>query len=1117
MNFRTQTLQFCKLPLAIAISSLILVGCSSTPTQGTSSSSRIPVAQNEAVSNVPAGGGFSTALLDDDSLDELENLLEATDMKMVEDDKLAIQQYGNLWDRMRAGFRMDQGKYGYGQQQRIDAQKNWFITRQEYINRLTARASRYLYHTVREAERRNIPTELALLPVIESSYDPTGTSNAAAAGLWQFIPSTGRIYGLTQTPTYDGRRDVIESTRAAYDFLTSLHNQFGSWELALASYNAGPGRVQRAIDANRARGLPTDFWSLSLPTETMHYVPRFMAVAQIVKETGQYNIYLPAIANRQHFRSVPVNYGVSLNEISQLTGVSYDELKALNPALTNGRVGTAGPNRVIIPNKINILVDSKISNLNGSGGSISASSPYTIPDSQYEKMVKSSDGLAEFASKARAPVQNSGYIAPTPSASTYTEPPLSASEKKRIESELAKSNTLPTTSATLTKNDTIVQEPPLSAEEKQFISQQIRQQSPDVGEVVSSVDGNIKLEAIQTQQSILEARGEEKRIKFDKPVQQQQTVAPKPTGQRTVYTVQRGDTLVNIALRSGLNWRDIADWNQINPNSTLLTGTKLYLYGAKSIAPLSSAPSAADDQSDSQPNTYTVRSGDTLIGTANRVGLSVSRLASYNGLSTNAQLRTGQKLWLIPGKVQTSASSTTQSSSSAYKGDTEQYTVKRGEGLIGLASRFNVPVATLAAMNDLSTNEQLLVGQRLTIPATKSSTSSSASSSSSSSSRSSTYRGETTSYKVKAGDTLIGIANKLGVAHTQVAQINGFSETTQLQRGKTIKLPASSDQVAIALNNESIKYTVQSGDSLIGLANKFNVTLSDLAAANNMSANSQLLRGSTMTIPGASTGSSRDVPAASRNNTKTSTHTTTTEKPSSYKVTSGDSLIGLAGKFGVSVSDLAAANKMSTNANLQIGQVLSIPNSSSTGSNTTSSAPSVSFDGSYKVKAGDTLIGLARENDVSLTDLASANSMSTTTGLRIGQTLKVPKTATSSATTSASRSSSTSSSKSTAAASSAAANYTVQSGDSLIRLASKHGMSVAQLASANGLSSHSQLQIGQKIVIPATTTTYKVQSGDSLIGLARKYGMSAAEFAELNGISADAMLQRGQTLQVPVQ
>ncbi|WP_019672609.1 lytic transglycosylase [Psychrobacter lutiphocae] len=1074
MDFKKASVQFCKLPLALAIGSVLLASCSSNtaPGTGTSASTRLPVAQHEAVSNVPAAdGGYSTSLLDDESLAELENLLEATDMKMVEDDKLAIQQYGNLWDRMRAGFRMDQN-YGFSQQQRIDAQKNWFITRQEYINRLTARASRYLYHTIREAERRNIPTELALLPVIESSYDPTGTSNAAAAGLWQFIPSTGRIYGLTQTPTYDGRRDVIESTRAAYDFLTSLYNQFGSWELALASYNAGPGRVQRAIDANRARGLPTDYWSLSLPTETMHYVPRFMAVAQIVKDTNEYSIALPAIANRQHFRSVPVNYGVSLHEVSQLTGVGYDELKALNPALTMGKVDVAGPNRVIIPNQTNILVDAKLSRLTGSGFSGSASSsPYSVPDSQYEAMTRSPEGLAEFASIARAPQQTSSYIAPITSpvmATTVTqEPPISDTEKRRIESELARSNTLPTTSAQLTKNDTIVQEPPLSPEEKEFISQQIRQSSPDVGEVLSSVDGNIKLEAIQTQQSILEARGEEKRISFDRsssastpssqPQYQQAAEAPRPTGTRSVYTVQRGDTLVNIASRAGLNWRDIADWNQINPNATLLTGTKLYLYNAKPIAPLGSNAQTDSSQSGAKPNTYIVRPGDTLIGTANRVGLSVSRLASYNGLSTNAQLRTGQKLWLIPGMVKTSqnnssnssGSTSAYSSTSAYNGKTQTYTVKRGEGLIALASRFNVPVETLAAMNDLEANEQLLVGQRLTVPAqTTTSSRTSSNSTTNRANNSSNYQGETSSYTVQAGDTLIGIANKLGVSHTQIAQMNNISATGQLLRGQKLKLPASQQQVALRVSNEPINYKVKSGDSLTSVANSHGVSLAALASANNLSTTSNLIIGQSLTIPAAGSASG-------------------------------------------SVSQSAT---------------------SSSARSSVSNASQVSYTGTYKVKAGDGLINLAREYGVSTADLAAANNISASSGLRIGQTLKVPNTK-----SSGSQSTSSGSTSRSSVASSNGGNYTVKSGDSLIRLASQHGLTLNQLASANGLSTTAQLQIGQKITIPATTTSYKVKSGDSLIGLARKYGMTPEEFAELNGISSNTMLQVGQTLKVPVQ
>ena len=236
--------------LGSALATLGLAGCSSTQSATQTSKSK------------QVGSNY----LDANSLDSLEDLLSATDMRAVEGDRLLVLKHGDVWKRMTVGFKMNSDHWN----PRIDAQRGWFISRQPYLDRLSARASRYLYHTVKEAERRGLPTELALLPVIESSYDPAATSSAAAAGLWQFIPSTGRIYGLKQSSQYDGRRDVVESTRAAYEFLGSLYNQFGSWELALAAYNAGPGRIQQAINRNKAAGLPTDYWSLKLPEETMN-------------------------------------------------------------------------------------------------------------------------------------------------------------------------------------------------------------------------------------------------------------------------------------------------------------------------------------------------------------------------------------------------------------------------------------------------------------------------------------------------------------------------------------------------------------------------------------------------------------------------------------------------------------------------------------------------------------------------------------------------------------------------------------------------------------------------------------------------------------------------------
>ncbi|WP_201602575.1 LysM peptidoglycan-binding domain-containing protein [Psychrobacter submarinus] len=976
------------LPLTLAVSALLVSACSNTSAVKNTGvkNTRTPVVTKRptATPQTPASDDYSTAYLDEESLDELADLLEASDMAMVEGNKLAIQQYGDLWNRLRAGYRMNAGRPIYNQ--RIEGQKGWFTSRQDYLNRLTARASRYLYHTVREAERRNIPTELALLPVIESSYDPSGTSSAAAAGLWQFIPSTGRIYGLNQSSTYDGRRDVIESTRAAYDFLTALHNQFGSWELALAAYNAGPGRVQKAIDANAARGLPTDYWSLRLPTETMNYVPRFLAVAEIVANPSQFGVYLPAIANRQHFRSVPANYGVSLAEVSQLTGVSYDELERLNTALTSGRIDASGPQRVIIPNDVDVNIDAKLSALRGNGSSnvIASSTPATPSTSgstSYNNKPYSSgslpstgSGLAEYAASASVPQQTTSYISPaaTPSSSSVyssnnnarTEPPITSSETQKINAELKSSNSLPTTSAQITGNNTIVQEPPLSQEERDFIARQIQSQTPDQREVISAVDGNIKLSAVQTQQSVLEASGREKKLSFATSANSK----AKPQGKRSTYTVKRGDTLSNIASRAGVSWREIAEWNQIDPKANLLSGSTLYLYNAKLIEPLKSSNTPA------QPESYVVQSGDTLIGTANRFGLSVTQLATYNNLSSRADLLRGQKLWLVPGKV--TAPAVTPAAPSRKRAQsttaTKNYKVQSGDGLIALAKQFGISTQALADLNGIGSTDSLYVGQTLKIPADANTTSSSNSSASRSSSSA-----VTSNYKVKSGETLIGIANSLGVSAAQVAAVNSsFDERARLQRGQTIKVPVSASQVDNKLNDKPISYKIRSGDTLIGVANRYKIGVSDLAAANNLSTNSNLILGRSLTIPAA--GNRSTATSATSTSSAASTSTASTGKKldntENYKVQSGDGLIALARRFGVSVSDLAATNNLSTKAQLQRGQTLKVPK----------------MTVSYQVASGDSLIGLARKYGVSTKELADMNDIAPDTMLQRGQRLTVP-------------------------------------------------------------------------------------------------------------------------------
>lgn len=251
----------------------------------------------------------------------------------------------DLMDRLRAGFSLEIPDHP-----RIDSQIRWFAANGDYLDRVQKRAAPYLYFILEEAEQRGIPNELALLPIVESGFRPFAYSPGRAAGLWQFIPSTGKHFGLEQNWWYDGRRDVVAATRAAFDYLSKLATRFdGDWQLALASYNAGAGTVQRAIKRNQRQGKPTDFWSLELPKETMRYVPKLLAVAKVIAHPQQYGITLAAIPNQPYFDSIDIGSQLDLALAADMAGISIEEIYRLNPGFNRWATSPAGPHRLSIP------------------------------------------------------------------------------------------------------------------------------------------------------------------------------------------------------------------------------------------------------------------------------------------------------------------------------------------------------------------------------------------------------------------------------------------------------------------------------------------------------------------------------------------------------------------------------------------------------------------------------------------------------------------------------------------------------------------------------------------------------------------------------------------------
>ncbi|MGA9369393.1 MAG: LysM peptidoglycan-binding domain-containing protein, partial [Steroidobacteraceae bacterium] len=254
-------------------------------------------------------------------------------------------QYADLFARIRAGFVLDDPD-----ESAIDQQLEWYASNPDYLQRAFGRADMYLYYIVSQLEARHMPLELALLPVIESAFQPYAYSRARAAGLWQFIPGTGSRFGLKQDWWYDGRRDVVASTNAALDYLQALHDEFnGDWLLAVAAYNCGEIAVQHAVQVNEAEGRPIDFWHLRLPRETEAYVPKLLAMKRLVDGPGKYGLDFTAIPNQPYFARVMTQGQINLQVAAQIAGITADEVYDLNPAFHRWASDPTGPFYLLLP------------------------------------------------------------------------------------------------------------------------------------------------------------------------------------------------------------------------------------------------------------------------------------------------------------------------------------------------------------------------------------------------------------------------------------------------------------------------------------------------------------------------------------------------------------------------------------------------------------------------------------------------------------------------------------------------------------------------------------------------------------------------------------------------
>jgi len=252
----------------------------------------------------------------------------------------------DVWQRIRAGFKIDDAA---SNNPLVAIHENWYASRPDYVRRMVERSRLYLFHIVEEVDRRAMPMEIALLPMIESAFNPTALSPSSASGIWQFIPSTGRLYGLKQDDWYDGRRDFTAATNAALDYLGKLYLDFGDWQLALAAYNCGEGCVARAIQKNVDQGLPTNYASLSLPNETRNYVPKLLAIKNLVSDPERYGIAIDILPNQPYFGQVTVNASLDIRSAARLAGMSSAEFVALNAAFPRNLIRSDTPVNLLVP------------------------------------------------------------------------------------------------------------------------------------------------------------------------------------------------------------------------------------------------------------------------------------------------------------------------------------------------------------------------------------------------------------------------------------------------------------------------------------------------------------------------------------------------------------------------------------------------------------------------------------------------------------------------------------------------------------------------------------------------------------------------------------------------
>ena len=457
---------------------------------------------------------------------------------------------GDLFDRIRNGFQLtDQDR------REVELEQAWYARHPAYLDRTFKRGERYLYHIVNELEARNMPLELALLPVVESAFNPVAYSRARAAGLWQFIPATGRRYGLKQNWYYDGRRDVLAATSAALDYLQFLAAEFdGDWLLAVAAYNCGEFAVARAIERNRQAGKPTDFFSLKLPKETRAYVPKLLAMRRIVADPTSHGLAFAPIADQPYFTKVDVAGQIDLQVAAELSELPKEELLALNPAFNHWVTDPDGPHHLLVP----VTHEEKLTQ------AVAALPPEKRVRIVYHR-VRPGDTLGGIADRYGVSVATLKTANKLKGTMIHPGQDLLVTTSPRsIDGRVA-----------MIDDDAPVVRKRSSGSGKHVVRR---------GDTLWSIarDYRVSMETLASTNGIRRdstlAVGQVLRIPGTATLAS--TNADTITAQPTTYVVRKGDTLSRIATKFRVTMSDLLGWNSLKATSVIKPGQRLVMYRA---------------------------------------------------------------------------------------------------------------------------------------------------------------------------------------------------------------------------------------------------------------------------------------------------------------------------------------------------------------------------------------------------------------------------------------------------------------------------------------------------------------------------------------------------------